>query len=107
MTSHSAQELESDGDPDDSIVEMIPSPRKVVEIDLTDSPMGPKVRTKLIGNERAPNSTNVAANAAPPLATATASTNTSPMEKADGCFICLDSHKDIRYNMIFQLDRKL
>ena len=104
MASPSAA-MEADGD--DSIIEVeaVPSTRDVTEIDLTDSPM-PKVRTKTIICKTVPQtgttpktkvSASVATNVTPISATATAATNTSPQEVAQGCPVCFDSIQDIRH----------
>ena len=106
MASPSAA-METDGDDSVIEVEMPPSTKEVIEIDLTDSPM-PKVKKKtvIIGGERAPQSGTpkskasasaaVATNTTPISATATAATNTSPQEVAQGCPVCFDSIHDIR-----------
>ena len=94
MASPSAA-METDGDDSVIEVEMPPSTKEVIEIDLTDSPM-PKVKKKtvIIGGERAPQSGTpkskasasaaVATNTTPISATATAATNTSPQDGNEG-----------------------
>ena len=53
---------------DESIVNATQTPKKVVEIDLTNSPMP----------------------------TSSTSTNVSPVGSNNGCSVCLDSYRDIR-----------
>jgi hypothetical protein len=73
-------------------VDYVPSPREVVEIDLTDSPTGPVVRRSVVQKK--------AALPPPSATTRNRATNTSP-ESRDimdvmSCPVCLDPLSEIR-----------